>query len=218
MSKYIKNFSLAILGFIFLLCTNIIIIFNSNFIFKYFTIFNNTSSKLSMGLNNILTDYNNIISYLRNPLIYKLEFNNFTLSDTAAIHFFEVKKIFFILHLIAFIILLLFFTLMINRKFFSNHTILKTNLNNEKYQIKKYFNSIVISIILISVIFIFLDFSTLFNKFHSIVFNNDYWMFSSVNDSIINILPESFFMICAISVLLLLLIETLLINKLIRKR
>ena len=218
MSKYIKNFTLATLVFIFLLCTNIIIIFNSNFIFKYFTIFNDTSSKLSMGLNNILTDYNNIISYLRNPLIYKLQFNNFTLSNNAAIHFFEVKKIFLALHLIAFIILLLFFTLMINRKFFSTQTILKTNLNNEKYQIKKYFNSIVISTILISSIFISLDFSTLFNKFHALIFNNDYWIFNSINDSIINILPEQFFMICTISVLLLLLIETLLINKLIKKR
>ena len=37
-------------------------------------------------------------------------------------------------------------------------------------------------------------FDKLFVLFHEIVFRNDYWMFSSVTDPVIKILPEEFFM------------------------
>lgn len=42
---------------------------------------------------------------------------------------------------------------------------------------------------------IFISFDRLFILFHQILFTNDYWLFDPQLDPIINVLPESYFMI-----------------------
>ena len=40
-----------------------------------------------------------------------------------------------------------------------------------------------------------------FVTFHHIAFDNDYWIFDYTTDPVINILPDTFFMHCAIMIL-----------------
>lgn len=212
MIKHTKHFIFAILAFIFCICINILFVVNSTFIFKFFSISNKTSEILSLPLDAILSDYNKIISFIRNPLIYNLRFENFSLSNNGLIHFFEVKTIFIYIFMIAFSILVFFCAYLIYKNFFFQKTLLKGRLKRNLKIFNKYFNIIMISTTLIIGSFILIDFESLFIKFHEILFNNDLWIFNSSTDSIINILPQNFFMLCSIIIFSLLILETLIIN------
>ena len=49
-----------------------------------------------------------------------------------------------------------------------------------------------------------------FVTFHQLVFNNDYWLFDPTTDPIINILPDGYFMHCAIMIFVLVMAGSLL--------
>ena len=45
------------------------------------------------------------------------------------------------------------------------------------------------------------NWETFFTKFHELFFNNDYWIFNSATDPIIDLLPDEFFLHCCIMIL-----------------
>ena len=47
-----------------------------------------------------------------------------------------------------------------------------------------------------------INFKKTFTLFHKIFFNNNYWLFDSNTDPIILILPEHFFMLCGIVIII----------------
>lgn len=49
-----------------------------------------------------------------------------------------------------------------------------------------------------------------FTMFHEIMFRNDYWIFDEATDPVIMILPDAFFLHCAVMIILLILIGSLL--------
>ena len=49
-----------------------------------------------------------------------------------------------------------------------------------------------------------------FTLFHEIMFRNDYWIFDEATDPVIMILPDAFFFHCAVMIILLILIGSLL--------
>lgn len=212
MFKNIKHIAFATLAFILLLITNIIIIFNSKFLFKYFAMQNNLAQNVSLSLEEILNDYEKIIVYIRNPLVYNLNFDNFTLSDKGAIHFFEVKVIFMYLCVSAFLIALFFAIYILYKRFFYQKTILRSRMKKNLKICSRYLSKISLIFTLALSAFIFIDFTKVFNFMHTLLFHNDYWIFNSTSDSIITILPENFFMICALVILCMLLIEVFAIN------
>ncbi|MBG9982214.1 TIGR01906 family membrane protein [Aerococcaceae bacterium DSM 111020] len=59
------------------------------------------------------------------------------------------------------------------------------------------------SVPLLFLFMIFVNFERIFILFHEIVFTNDYWLFDPIYDPIITVLPESFFMLLFIIVILL---------------
>ncbi|NFK69952.1 TIGR01906 family membrane protein, partial [Clostridium botulinum] len=67
--------------------------------------------------------------------------------------------------------------------------------------------------ILVFVIFLILciliNFSKIFNTFHKIFFRNTYWVFDSNLDPIIDVLPEEFFMIMSVIILIFILVHAL---------
>ena len=50
-------------------------------------------------------------------------------------------------------------------------------------------------------VLIALNWETVFVLFHKIVFNNNYWIFNAATDPVITILPDTFFMHCALMIL-----------------
>ena len=112
------------------------------------------------------------------------------MSTYGKIHFYEVKRIFISLIIIAliFIIANLVYAIVCkvkNNKHFMRKIII--NLNSGSNIL------IVFFIVLVSAYII--DFSKAFIIFHKIFFKNDYWIFDENMDPIINALPEDLFMI-----------------------
>lgn len=50
-------------------------------------------------------------------------------------------------------------------------------------------------------VLIALNWETVFVLFHKIVFHNNYWIFDAATDPVITILPDTFFMHCALMIL-----------------
>lgn len=217
MMKNKKHFFFAFLSFVLLICTNILILFNSKFLFKYFSLSNNTASKLAMPFETLISEYEKIIVYLRNPLITKLNFNHFTLSTNGQQHFLEVKLLLTYIFMIASSIAIFLILYLVYKRFFYSKTILNQRIKTNFILCKKYFNSILIATLLILGSLILIDFNKVFITFHKLFFDNDLWIFNETTDSIIKILPENYFMLCALFTLIMLIIESLIINISIKK-
>lgn len=56
-----------------------------------------------------------------------------------------------------------------------------------------------------------IDFDTSFLIFHKIFFNNDYWIFDPITDPVINILPSTFFLHCALLIIAFIIIGSLIL-------
>ena len=55
-----------------------------------------------------------------------------------------------------------------------------------------------------------LNWDRTFVTFHEIAFNNDYWLFDPATDPVINILPDLYFLHCAVMILALVILESIL--------
>ena len=137
-----------------------------------------------------MNDYSGLINYLQNPFIEQLKFKNFVMSPYGEIHFYEVKRIFISLIIIALIFIIGNFIYVIackikGYKYFGRRII--GNLNSG--------SNILIMFFIILVAAYIIDFSKAFIIFHKIFFKNDYWVFDENMDPIINALPEDLFMI-----------------------
>lgn len=58
-------------------------------------------------------------------------------------------------------------------------------------------------------LFLAIDFDRAFVIFHKIFFNNDYWIFDPETDPVINILPATFFLHCALLIIFIILLGSL---------
>lgn len=189
MKNFIKELLITIYFFIISILSSILIVFNCTFIYKICINFLNIEVISGVQKDLLIQDYKKVISYVTNPFVKELKFDNFVMSSTGEFHFWEVKNIVFIIEVIFLILLIAGIILfLLNRK---NKFIFPIKSLNYLF----FFTVIIVFIILI---FICFDFTFVFDKFHKILFNNDYWIFNPVTDSIIKALPEEFFMVCGV--------------------
>ncbi|HEY5588044.1 MAG TPA: TIGR01906 family membrane protein [Candidatus Paceibacterota bacterium] len=162
----------------------------------YFDISNlSIESSSNISRVDILKNYNYTINYvLENK---KSEYNLPTLpsSPEAQIHFYEVKQLFIKMTevLAVAIAIVVIYGVFIKIR----PRILK-------------WSSICLVLTSIGVIIpSLINFNSFFDFFHSIFFKNNYWQFDPVQDPIITILPEDFFLHCAILIISLWLLSSL---------
>lgn len=140
----------------------------------------------------LLIDYNSMFNH------GTLDFPDFTMSEHGKIHFEEVKDIFVGLQyigIIAFILSALLIIIAVRKK--------------ETLCFK------LASILTVAVpaalgFFIALNWEKAFVTFHHIFFSNDYWIFNPQTDAIITVLPDTFFMHCAVMILVLVVLGSIL--------
>lgn len=140
------------------------------------------------GKQEIIDNYNALIRYFYPFQKGRLSLPTFGQSAQGIQHFAEVKGIFNILLLLIPICLLLFILFFIKNR--SDKHYLKTSA---------------ITLILVPAIFgtgFALNFDATFTLFHKIFFRNDYWLFDSATDPIIKILPEEFFLLCGVIIII----------------
>lgn len=139
----------------------------------------------------ILANYRTLITY--NTLFGpdELEFPTLTQSETGRIHFAEVKKIFVGFQWCAIVCLLLFSSLLARSRVARDFRWLRAT-------------AIAIGVILAAIAAVFLigGWDNVFVWFHKLVFNNDYWIFDYTTDPIINFLPDTYFLHCALQILI----------------
>ena len=137
----------------------------------------------------IIKNYDILINY--QSLFYQgeLYMPDFVMSETGRIHFEEVKRIFEAVQI-----------LMISTGLVSAVLVYFRHKEKE-YRYLRLTSIFSIGIPLVLGILACADFDTAFVIFHKIFFRNDYWIFDSYTDPIINVLPQDFFMHCFIAII-----------------
>lgn len=138
----------------------------------------------------VLSNYNALIDWCSPFKTGPLILPSFPQSNDAIIHFNEVKQIFNQLYVFTGCLGVTFIALII----------WKRNAKDYNYLLTSSIMTLVIPTLV--GLFAAINFSNLFSIFHEIFFQNDYWLFDPNTDPIITILPEAFFMHCAIIIIL----------------
>lgn len=184
-----------------------IIALNLKFIYKFIIDKYELVNITGVSAENLMFDYSGLINYLQNPFIDSLKFENFAMSSYGEIHFYEVKKIFISLILIALFFIIINLMYAIVGKFRGN----KIYKNNIIRALNSGSNILIVFFIVILGAYI-VDFSKAFIIFHKIFFRNDYWIFDETIDPIINALPEDLFMIYGAVILGIIIVATIIIK------
>lgn len=177
---------LGILFSVFAVALAVFLLLNFDILYRYDI--ENLEIQSSTGYEKdfILDNYHAVTRYL-SPF-YNGDFNlaGMDFSEGGAIHFKEVKNIINILYLAGSASLLAIFILFI---------FLKKSIGRNTFLFSSLGTVILPALIIIAAA---IDFDSFFVLFHKIFFNNDLWIFDSRTDPIINILPQEFFMQCAV--------------------
>lgn len=131
----------------------------------------------------VLIDYNGIFSQ------EELEFPDLPMSESGRIHFQEVKNIFVGLQWILIVDSVICAVLLIR------------HIRRKSYAFLKLTGIITVVIPAVLGALIALNWNWVFVTFHHIAFDNDYWIFDEVTDPVITMLPDTFFMHCALMIL-----------------
>lgn len=146
----------------------------------------------------ILENYDALIDYF-SPLVRgPLNLPSLTQSEFGIQHFGEVKNIFLGLYVLIPITLILLLVY-----------VYATRKKKDLHYLKTASITIIAAPLLLGAGFL-IDFDKTFTIFHEIFFRNDYWIFSPSQDPIIRMLPEEFFMICGIVIIVFQLLMSLL--------
>jgi integral membrane protein (TIGR01906 family) len=163
------------------------------------------SESYGMPKETIIKNYNILIDYTENKNISKLDMPDFPTSKQGEIHFIEVKNIF----------------MKFNNLLYISGIIsivgIALAIKKQKFSFLKYSSIGLIAIPVILSIPFAINFDKSFTAFHKILFNNDYWEFDPIKDPIINVLPQEFFMHCAIMILLILVVSSIILYSIYRR-
>lgn len=140
---------------------------------------------------NALIDYNSM--FHKGPLKLSLP-----MSEKGRIHFQEVKHIFIMVQaacLISFILLLY---------------LGRQNIKSNNVSFLKHASTLTVVFPITAGLAVSANWDKAFILFHEVAFRNDYWIFDEAVDPIIKILPDAFFLHCAVMIILLILLGSLL--------
>ena len=171
---------------LFIICTSVVLTLNFKPLYYFDIGYLGIPETTGMSKEVIRNNYDALIDYNNITGSEKLEIPDFPMSEGGIIHFEEVKHIFTLVEWIALISLILLIPVLI--------------LTYRKRRILwlKYAADITISLPVFIGALIALNWERFFVLFHKIAFNNDFWLFDPATDPVITILPDTFFMHCAI--------------------
>ena len=181
--------ALCLVTFIF--TASVVLVLNFRWLYYLDITLLGIESETGMTAEQIRANYDALISY--NVLWFRgeLVFPTLPMSENAAIHFREVKRIFdviqaaFALSGIASVISVIIMKKRGKRKYLRIAGVL----------------TLIIPVILGALAAV--DWQRFFITFHKLAFNNDYWLFDPATDPIILQLPDMFFFHCAAAILML---------------
>ena len=139
----------------------------------------------------LLANYNALIDY--NSIFYPgpLSFPTFAMSDAGRIHFEEVKAIFSFFQI----------TLILSAVLTALCVVLLIRKRRFRFLAAGGILSLIIPAVAVVAMFA-VGWDRFFVIFHEVFFNNDFWVFDSQTDPVINILPDAFFLNCLIRIVI----------------
>ncbi|HHT88663.1 MAG TPA: TIGR01906 family membrane protein [Clostridiales bacterium] len=145
----------------------------------------------------IIENYNALIDY--SSPFYKgdLIFPSLEASSSGIQHFKEVKEIFIYFYLLSAVSLIAATAIIIY----------KSRKRDFNYLAVSSITAVILPVI--AGLLVSIDFDTTFLIFHRLFFDNDYWLFDPITDPVINILPSAFFLHCAILIIAVILLGSL---------
>ena len=154
----------------------------------------NLDSVVGLSYDTLMENYRLLIRY--QSIFYRgnLQLPNFIMSTSGRIHFEEVKRLFEVIQVIAFIGV--GYLLYISKK----------AIKLKDFLYFKWTSLLTVGLPSIIGLLASIDFDKSFILFHKIAFRNDYWIFDEVTDPIITVLPESYFMHCFMLIIFLVLV------------
>lgn len=132
-----------------------------------------------------LIDYNSLFNH------EPLQFPTCTMSESGRIHFEEVKKIF---DLFGWLLVGTLILIVVSSIYF---------IKKMKWLWLRIAGILCIALPAFLGVMVAFNWDYVFVTFHQLVFNNDYWLFDPATDPIIDILPDGYFMHCAIMIFVL---------------
>lgn len=185
----IRAFVSGLTGMLFLISVSVILTLSCRSLYKADMKHLHLAEETGYPEEEILANYDELIDYNLSPFHRELKFPTFPMSEEAKIHFEEVKVIFqgFLYLMLISGVLLAGIVIWMNKK--------------KDWLFLKYagISSIAIPIFLGALIA--LNWEKVFVTFHELIFRNDYWLFDPATDPVILVLPDAYFMHCAVMIL-----------------
>lgn len=154
----------------------------------------------------IKSNYNALIDYLNPFAAGRLDFPTLSSSAEGLVHFADVKLIFSIIYIAGAASLLALAAIIIFK------------VKKGKYGYLRTSAIITLAIPLIFTACIAVDFSSVFDLLHRLIFRNGYWLLSPISDPIVELLPETYFLECCIIIIALCLIGSLVLYLIYRRK
>ena len=156
-------------------------------------------------ISEIKANYDAVIDYSLSFGNAPLEFPTFPMSEGGRIHFEEVKNIFNLFKYIA-----IFGTL-------TGAAGILRQRRKQSYGYLKLTDILTVALPAVIGATVALNWDWTFAAFHELAFNNDYWLFDPATDPVINILPDAYFLHCAVMILVLVILGSLICGLIYRR-
>lgn len=185
-TKKVTDIGIGLLFFIFFATLGTIFVINFGGLYRFDVNHLNIEGTSGLSYDVIMENYNALIAYCSPFFFGKLEFPSLAASPSGISHFAEVKVIFngcYILMALSIVLLVVII------------------LQKRKHHDYKYLKTASITSIVFPLLVglgMSINFNQAFVIFHKLFFRNDDWLFDPATDPIITILPEEYFMHCAV--------------------
>lgn len=183
------NMALAVVYVVFIISFSVVLTLNFRPLYYHDMKSLEIPENAGLSAETVRENYDVLIDY--NSMFYdgELEFPDFGMSETGRIHFEEVKVIFDGFQYAA----------LLSFAAGAAGTIWRLKKKDAGF----FYPAGVLSILTPAApaIFIALNWEMVFEKFHALAFHNDYWIFDWRTDPVILILPDEFFLHCAVMIL-----------------
>ncbi|MGO3731943.1 MAG: TIGR01906 family membrane protein [Vagococcus sp.] len=136
--------------------------------------------------NELLHNYDELMAYLNFFWVNPLHMTDFTTSQSGALHFYEVKRLF-----------QLNYAVLLLTSVPSYLFVKELKQTGRLWVLVTPFKWVLVGLGCL-IFFMITGFNQFFVLFHSVFFNNDAWIFDPVTDPIITVLPQEYFLHCFI--------------------
>lgn len=169
-----------------LLTLAITLTINARWLYQFDIMHLNLLDYTTLSDKELLHNFDQLMQYLNTPWIHNLKLDDFPVSASGALHFYEVKRLFLLNYG-------LLIVTVVPSVFYVRRLIKQKRLWT---LIQPFKLAMVVPIVIAFLMAV--NFDQFFITFHGLFFNNDAWIFNPATDPIINVLPETFFLHCFI--------------------